>query len=432
MMRILASIAMAILAIVILAVYLPLFYQKIFFSPVEKTHLFYSPVINDFIYTEKIIGTPPPEAMAKADDHHCSISYRDAKGNYYTRKEFEKMLPFIYYKNMEMWGLLPLRLQGRTLDKENIKRDRRVIQLKPGEIIGNAPNIGFWPLLESNPGRVRLVFPEDRFRMRPTAMEFINADYNSLDKDLTAIFTTALKEKGFVFPARSVNGKFTVLKPFDEGVFIVDATYHVFHILRRNGNPVVIKTPVSPKLATQFIKVSENRQRKNYGILLASDGSLHILTCDNYATIRLPLRNYDSKSMDFKLIANSLYNTAITSNKTDLYAVVMDKNYKLLARYKHRMSRADLEKTLAVRVYKALFPFVLQIDNNKGFLKFTVHTGGMLSLFGIGVSLLFCVIWCLWRRAQFPKPACLALVLLTGIYGLITDLFLSSSNPVVL
>ena len=429
MMRILATIAMTILAIIVLAVYLPLFYQKIFFNPVEKTHLFYSPVMKDFIYTEKIIGTPPPEAMAKADDHHCSISYRDAKGNYYTRKEFEKMLPFIYYKNMEMWGLLPLHLQGLTIDKENIKLNRRVIQLKPEEIPENTPNIKFWPLLESNPGRVRLVFPEDRFRMQADAMEFINADYNALDKDLTDTFTTALKEKGFVFPARSVNGKFTVLKPFDEGVFIVDQTSHIFHVLRRNGKPVVIKTPVSPELATKFIKVSENRQRKNYGLLLAGDDSLHILTCDNYATIRLPLQNYNPGNMDFKLIVNSLYKTAITSNKTDLYAVVMDTNYKPIARHKHLMSRADLEETPALRLYKALFPFVLQIDNNKGFLKFALHPGSILSLFGIGTSLLFCVIWYRWRKAQFPTPASLAFVLFTGIYGLITDLFLGSSNP---
>lgn len=32
-------------------------------------------------------------------------------------------------------------------------------------------------------------------------MEFINADYNRIDSELTGVFTQALKEKGFVFPA---------------------------------------------------------------------------------------------------------------------------------------------------------------------------------------------------------------------------------------
>ena len=81
--------------------------------------------------------------------------------------------------------------------------------------------------------------------MRTAVMEFINADYNTVDKNLTVAFTTALKEKGFIFPAKSVNGKFTVLKPFDEGVFIVDATDHVFHILRRNGKPADALTQIN-------------------------------------------------------------------------------------------------------------------------------------------------------------------------------------------
>ena len=57
-----------------------------------------------------------------------------------------------------------------------------------------------------------------------------------VEKELTKLFTSALKAEGFIFPARSVNGKFTILKPFDEGAFIVDAKYQVFHLKRQNQN----------------------------------------------------------------------------------------------------------------------------------------------------------------------------------------------------
>ena len=81
-------------------------------------------------------------------------------------------LPFIFYKNMEIWGLLPLELAGRKFDKKSIKAGRRVMELKSREITGNSPQTPVWPLLESNPGQARLVFPDDRFHMTPSAMKF--------------------------------------------------------------------------------------------------------------------------------------------------------------------------------------------------------------------------------------------------------------------
>ena len=206
-----------ILITLVLSVYLPMLYDKMFVDPAEKTHLFYSPVSHDFILKEKIVGKIPDAARGMALDHHSNLAYRMADGTYVPRKTFEQHLPFIYYKNMEIWGLLPITLDGRTFDKDSIKADRRVLELKARDLPGNSPLVPFFPLLESNPGQARLVFPEDRFRMTDTAMEFIDAHTCTLDTVLTKMYTMTLKKKGFKFPARSVNGRFSVLKPFDEG-----------------------------------------------------------------------------------------------------------------------------------------------------------------------------------------------------------------------
>ena len=415
-MRRLATTALVIIVIGIASVYLPMLYEKIFFKRIEKTHLLYSPVTRRFIYNEKIVGTIPADARQKTEDHHAEIAYRDADGTYYTRVDFEKRLPFIYYKNMELWGLMPLRLNGQTFDKKTIKDNRQVLELSPGEVNGQRPQIHLWPLLESNPGQARLVFPEDRFRMTADAMQFINADTNYPDIPLTKDFSRALHKAGFVFPARSVNGKSTILKPFDEGVFIVDAESRVFHVRRQDNRPVVVRTPINPALKTRHIKVAENRRREFYGLLLAGDGSLHLLTYDDYRLIRLPLEHYDASRMDFKLIVNPLYRTAIWSDDSIIRAVAMDRDYHVLDRYTHRMSRSA--KTPAHLVYEALFPFTLHLESNDGgFLRLSVQLGGWFSLIGMGLCLVGFALWFRFRRRPLPGVAGLCLVAVTGLYG---------------
>lgn len=417
-MRTLAMIALMLLTVTVAAIYIPELYGKIFLRPVEKTHLFYSPVTERFIYKEKIVGELPPEALEKAEDHHAETAYRDQDGSWYSRVEFEKRLPFIYYKNMELWGLLPLRLGGQDLDKDIIEKNRQVLELKASEIGSHKPEIPLWPLLESEPGQARLVFPENRFRMTTEAMEFVNADTNSVDRELTNRFTEALQDKGFVFPARSVNGKFTILKPYDEGVFLVDAEHHVFHVKRRHGEPAVVKTPIPPDLETRHIKISENRRREYYGLLLAGDGGLHLLTYDNYRLIPLPLRNYDPDSMDFKLILNPLYRTAIFSDAETVWAVAMDTEYRPLARYGHLMSRA--QETTAKNIHALIFPFVLHLEQDKGgYLALSVQSGGPVALWGLGGSLVILALLSWLRKKRPPRGHEMLLVALSGIYGLL-------------
>lgn len=416
-MRQLATIVLTVLTVIVSAVYLPTLYERLFFKRIEKTHLLFSPVTKRFIYKEKIVGSVPLEVRQKSEDHHAEIAYRDADGTYYSRVEFEKRLPFIYYKNMELWGLLPLRLGGHEFGKHAIKRNRQVLELKPNEINGRRPQTPLWPLLESNPGQARLVFPEDRFRMTAHAMEFINADVNAVDRDLTALFTQALKAEGFVFPARSVNGKFTILKPFDEGVFLVDAEYTVFHVRRRDGKPVVVKTPIDPALKTRHIKITENRRREYYGLLLAQSGELYLLTYDHYHLVPLPLDHYDPDGMDFKLIVNPLFRTAVYSDERIIRAVAMNSDYQPIARYEHRMSRA--KTTAAQQVHEALFPFSLHLkEKGGGYLNLSAQMGGFLSLVGMAVSLVCFTVWCRVRWRRLPRTAEAAFVLLTGIYGL--------------
>lgn len=426
-MRQAATAAMILVSLFVSALYLPMLYEMIFFQRIEKTHLLFSPVTKRFIYKEKIVGPIPPEAVQKSEDHHAEIAYRDADGTYYTRVAFEKHLPFIYYKNMELWGMLPMELEGHIFNKADIKQNRQVLELKAGDIADRRPHTPLWPLLESNPGQARLVFPEDRFRMTADAMQFINADFNRVDRGLTEAFTKALTDQGFVFPARSVNGKFTILKPFDEGIFMVDDAFHVFHVKRREGQPVVVKTPIDPALKTRHIKVSENRRRQYYGLLLDETGGLHLLIYDDYRLVPLPLEDYDPDRMDFKLLINPLYLTAVWSDDTIIRAVAMDKGYRPLERYAHRMSRAT--RTPTQKLHAFLFPFSVRFEApDGGFLRPSWRLGGVSALAGLLTCFCSYIVVYWLRRRCLPDACRLVLVATTGIYGLITVSFIGSET----
>jgi hypothetical protein len=414
-----ALVVYACLIILVSAVYLPMLYDKMFMDEVEKTHLFYSPVSHDFILKEKIVGKVPEAARHMAEDHHSDIAYIKADGTYVPRKTFEQHLPFIFYKNMEIWGLLPITLDGRAFDKKAIKADRRVLELKAREIPGSSPDVPLFPLLESKPGQARLVFPEDRFRMTDTAMEFIDADTNTLDNVYTKMYTITLKKKGFKFPARSVNGKFTVLKPFDEGVFIVDHDYRVFHIKRVDDKPLIRQAPIPPDLKIRAIKVSENKQKKYYGLALSEDGRIFLLGYDNYRLTPIPLTGYDPDRMDLKLIFNPLYCTAVYSDETTIRAVAMDKNFVPIKTFAHTMSRATV--TTATRIRDMLFPFILKIGptQQSAYVTARVLPGSLGALIGIGVCTLLFAAGTKIITGTWPRTLPIITVVMTGFYGLV-------------
>ncbi len=409
----LALSSFVLLVVLLSSLYLPMIYGKIFFDEVGKTHLFYSPVTKGFIFTEKVVGKVPEEVQAKSEDHHAQLAYKRLDQGYVSRVEFEKLLPFIYYKNMDIWGLLPLKIGDQEFDREEIKKHRRVMEIKAREIPGHSPVTPVFPLFESNPGQARLVFPDDRFRMTSQEMEFINADTNQVDENLTRAFTQTLKQKGCIFPIRVVNGKFTVLKPFDEGIFLVDDQYQVFHVKRVNGEPKIVKTPIDPGIRTRFIKVSENRQKQYYGILLGEDGKVFLISYDGYDLIPLPVKGYIPDSMDLKLIFNPLYCTAVFSDAADIHAVAMDKNFKIIKIHSQVMSRAAM--TPEKIFYKILFPFVIQADEDSSDFVFNGWTGAM----GIGLCFLGYGFWCFFVIRRPPSLVKALLVTMFGIYGIV-------------
>lgn len=444
-MRSLSFFCLCLLCVLSLAWVLPQLYAAALIRPLDKTHVFFSPALKQFIYTEQIYGYDA-QAAALSDGHHADIVYRDESGRYYDRLAFEAALPFIYFRNMEMRGLLPVRVDGQEFQRVDIERSRRVMELPARLLDGKHPRHSCLPLLESRPGQAALLYPADRFVLTPTEMLFVNADSNAPDPDLTEIFTAALKAAGFRFPVRHVGGNFTTFKPYEGGVYLVDASGALFRVLRRKGRPEVDAVPLPPGVEPRHVLVSENRERLWGGLLLADSGTLYLMkeTADGAVPGLIPLElpGYDPDSMDCKLLFDPLYLTVTISHETHIKAFVFDLpagdspavGQLLRARhvFSHHMARAGLSP--AHYVADALFPFRIEFVREKSaFRRPEIVPSGHWLLLALPFSLLLAGIHGvrLLRRGTLSAVHLteLALILGTGIFGYIPLLLLREEKP---
>lgn len=397
------------LAIIAMSYSLPAGFDKVFGQKIGNPLLFFSPLQQQFIYRESLGG------------HR--FNYMTEEGTAYSRTDFEYQLPFLYYKNLEKKKLLPITIDGQSFDKQTIKAGKQGLEIKSRHLDGHHPQIELYPLFNTNPEVAIMPFPEDVFRFTDSAMEFINADFNRIDTELTKRFTTALNSLGFAFPATVIGGKTTNLKPFDEGFFIRDSKGGVFHVKRVLNKPDIVKTSIDSSLDIQDIIISENRRREFYGTVVTRQGALYLISYDNYRLIPLPVEKYQPGSMDFKLLINSLYKTAVTSGAAMVHGTAMDRNYKSFRSY-------DLKRhnpvPLLVRVSRdLLFPFQLRFDNPyQGQADLRLQFGGFWSLVGILLAIGLFFLFSRKGNQSSLNRRDFVLVLVTGFLGLVALFFI--------
>ncbi|PIE74637.1 MAG: hypothetical protein CSA18_04080 [Deltaproteobacteria bacterium] len=393
----------------ILSFYIPKGYKNFFEKNIGKTYLFFSPVLKKFVFREM------------TGEGHQFIT-EDEDGNSLTRKEYESAIPFIFYKNMDIWGKLPLKIDGKTYDKEFIKSHRQIFQLTPKMLPENHPRVPIYPLLESRPERARLMFPENSFMFTDKEMLFINSDFNKKDEKLTSLFTSALLQNGFKFPAKKVFGKVTILKPFDEGYFVLDNDENLFHIKKIKGNPFIKNTQVKIDSGIRFIKVIENKKRKYYGFIVSNSGDIYFLTYKNYSVIKLPVKYYNPETMDLKVILNPVVNTIIYSDDKNVYGVALDKEFNAVKRYKKLMFSG--KETTSEKVFSYLFPFYIKDKNeNSNYMAFRFFLTKNFGFAGTILSLLLGVLIFSGEKYSLKKRKVeFVFIALTGIYGIIAIL----------
>ncbi|PIS27973.1 MAG: hypothetical protein COT43_07765 [Candidatus Marinimicrobia bacterium CG08_land_8_20_14_0_20_45_22] len=401
------------------AVYLPEFYWKFFGKRSDFALIYYSPIIKQFV--------------GNRVNRSNEMEYFDFQGSSYSKIEYEKLLPFMYYYDLDKWNVLPREVQGIPIDISTIRRNSQSFIFQPYHL--HNPLIQLYPLFESESDFARLTLPDEVFRIGDR-MEFIDVRKNVIVEQLTTVFTTALQEAGFVFPARIIAGNPTTRKPFDEGYFIVDAVGSVFHVKMVKGQPFCKKTVISPDLDVRYISISEDPRREFYGFLITASDSLYMIMYDDYKLVPLPLAGFDPDDMRLRFIADPIYRTISYSNSERVNCVVTDLKYNFIDSC--HVDLVSFKKTIAGRVEKGLFPFKIETESNKSnFRSFRLVLNGYLGLLGIIPSLLLFILikYIFGNEKVRNNPLDLLIVALTGIYGLLTVLIIKpeiwekSANP---
>ncbi len=404
-MKLISKYLIIIVAVVGFANVLPSLYNTTFSKSTNFKFVRYSPIIHDFVYMQM--------------NNKNKRTYHDFAGNEYSEREYMKLLPFLYYSNLELWGEVPETVNGELIDAMSIRRASDFIRISADDIdYSTNARIKLYPLFESAGNTADIPMPDEVFRMSDR-MEFISTITNTVEEEKSALFTNALKEKGFVFPPKIVAGNETTRKPFDFGYFVVDANNKLYHMYQVEGQPKIVNA-IAPDDSIAYIIVSESHF-PYYGLLVTDNGTIYRISTEDYRLDKVYVEGYNPKK-HFILYQSDLQNITVTlrdGNTDTLF--VSDLALKPVDKVAHDEEKriSGLNKT----IYDSLFPFV--ISHNR-------YTANGLPILTISSNLTYAIIFSIIlsigyvaimrRKATIGEVVS---ILIGGIYSLIVVVLLN-------
>lgn len=274
----------------------------------NKYYIFYSNVINDFVY-QKNFG-----------DHQFEYGIKDKKT--FDRIEYESYLPFVYWRNLDIQKKLPIVIAKNSFDKKTIKASRLGFGYNPSML--KKLEVGLFPLLNPQSDKGMIKFPEEVFSIDKKGIKIYDFDHGLLADQIDDL-TVKLAKVDFKYPAIGIWGKSTNMKPYDKGYLVLDSNKNLFNISKENSVTRVKKVDVPKGIDLAFIKLSENRQRVLSGYAIDKKSNFYLLTWD-FKFIKLQLDNFDYKKMKLKLISNPLNYLIRYDDGKSYYACVFSKD----------------------------------------------------------------------------------------------------------
>jgi hypothetical protein len=412
----LARILLIVLGLLLLAHYLPQGYWLLMAKRWPRAPIvFYSCVTKDFLFMRYTNGV-----MTRMDRH----------GKTYSRAEFETMLPLDNWAQLARDGRMPKSINGVEVTPGKIRYERMSLRIRPDML--DTPEVPLHPLLESESQRVRLEMPGDFMRLEQ-GIEFVNAATNLVEKEKSARYAKAFADARFAFPPARVAGNPNILKPYDEGYFLVDATGATFHLRQVRGEPVLrrISEVVPPaakaqweSLKPRFMHVQEQECREIRAFLLDQNNRPWLVVGEQYRLVPLPLEHYNPATVSVA-VRGDLFNRLITATAEDNFELLaFDRDYAVVRSYNESLpTRNESAVGAAARV---LFPFTLEFDDDaSGFVGFYLRPGSPATLLVSAACLLGVLGWLAARKRlcwrQLPDILAVAV---GGIYGVLLFLLL--------
>lgn len=383
----------------------PLF-KKFFFKQEHTPQIHYSLMLDKFLIADYNQGSKK--------------RYYDQDKNFYSKHDYQTFLPMIYYRDLLIWKNFPGQIRGSAISPVEIEKNRQLLIVKGKEF--NSPEIKLYPLYESKSLYSQIEAPDKMFRI-DFSIEFIDAKTNKIDKEKSLLFTKALTEKGFKFPAKEVFGNRSRKKPFDEGYFIKDSSQKLFHLKMQNGLPFVKDTNIKPDSGIKFIKTEENLRKEFYGVLFTHSNEIFLISYDNYRLIRLPVENFNHKNMSFYLSCDLLKRTIRINNGEYIYTTVTDRDYNLIGFLKVALEKYD--KT-AEKYSKIIFPVSIETHKKNSAYIYLDPQYNIEGFFSAFLSVLFLGLFFKFKKIEFKKNYTdFVIVLLGGVPVLASVLIVS-------
>lgn len=260
-------------------------YEKTF----NKYYIFYSSIKNDFIY-QKNFG-----------DHQFEYGIKDKET--FDQKTYESYLPFVYWRNLDIQGKLPLHVKDNVFSKNDIKSSRLSFSYNPRYL--EKLEIEFYPLINPDTAVGMIKFPEHMFYVASNELRVFNYD-NKLNKELTQEINDKLNALHVNFPLQYTWGKPTNMKAYDLGYLLLDNQDKLYNIKRQNSVIHVKEISYPKDIKIAFIKLSENKQKKLAGYAIDTNSNVYLLDWD-FTFHKLDIKGFDYKNMKFQLISNPIY-----------------------------------------------------------------------------------------------------------------------------
>lgn len=346
-----------------------------------------------------------------------TILRQDSKGNSYSRDEYERKLPMLYYVQLASTGKMPDSINGVELDMHTIRKASSNYTFQPKNMDGPQP--GLYPLFESESGRVTLEMPNDFFRIKER-LEFIDTKTNKVSKEKSTLFSSTLEKRGFTYPARIIAGIPTVKKSCDEGYLITDAREQLYHLKMIEGKPFVKKIILPEGLTFKWIECVDFPNKRYYAYLISSLNKVFVLMQDTYELKQLPVEGFNAETDDLKIYGDLFNYNIITEGESYVKVVALDNRFDKIDQYAEKWD--DRYHRLEGKIFKYLFPFEINLKNDTSkYIDFRLNFAVGFNWIFLSLLLIFVEIF---RSAREKKPVKhhlidLFIIAFTGVFGFI-------------
>ncbi|MBN1821327.1 MAG: DUF4857 domain-containing protein [Prolixibacteraceae bacterium] len=371
-----------------------------FEKPVRSPFVMYSCVENDFM-----IQKSTQDGLVRTD----------TRGNNYTREQYEEKLPLMYMRQLMISGTMPDTINGVFMDAREINDERSTFRLRTRDLF--TPDPGLYPMFESQSGRANLEMPDDYFRIT-WRMEFVDANTNKILEEKSRMFSAVLYNRGFDFPAKSINGIPTTRKSIDEGYLVIDSEDQLFHVKMIKGKPFVEKVEIPEGLKFKHISCVDFRNKRYYAYLFSEENDLYILTQDDYVLKKLPVDGLIPEEQEIKIYADYFHYNIISDGEGYMRSQILDADFNPVDEYSETWP-VKMERTEG-KIYKFLFPGELSLSNsNSNYNAFFLNLNKSINWLVLSLILIVIQFFIIKRRNEKFKNQIVdfTAILFTGIFG---------------